>query len=184
MIKLILLVLKFSLIFSNEYIKNNTNIVEWTVGSLTPFNSSVKFGLQFFSPTIPGKYPIIVFLTGLDGLALGPFYSNFNSQVVYQSQSILVVFSSLEIIHLPDAEERVFEKTLNWTLENIDGLFNSDRTPKIIKNLVFPDLKTFGVSLMGHSSGNHPVVSYLNKTCGFVKSKCEEESKTESVTQY
>ena len=50
-------------------------------------------------------------------------------------------------------EEKVFEKTLNWVIENANGLFNTEKTPSIIKNVVFPDLKTWGVTLMAHSSG-------------------------------
>jgi hypothetical protein len=171
MFKLILFLLTYISILSTESINNDMNVVDWTIGSLTPFNSSVKFGLHIFSPIKPGYYQVIVFLTGLDGLALGSFYDNFNSQLVNQSQSILVIFSGLEIIHMPDAEEMIFEKTLNWTIENLNGLFTSDKTPKIIKNFVFPEIKINGISLMGHSSGNHPLVSYMNKTCGIVKSK-------------
>ena len=156
--------------FSSCQTSNNT-VISWSLGSLRPFNSSLDFGLSFFSPTKPGTYPLIIFLTGLDGLALGPFYNDFSSQLVEQSQSIIIEFDGLSIIHKQGKEEKMFEKTLNWTIENIDGLFRTDKTPDIIKNLVFPDIKTWGITLMGHSAGSHPPVSYLNGTCGIIKSK-------------
>jgi hypothetical protein len=110
-------------------------------------------------------------LTGLDGLALGKFYNDFSSQIVEQSQSIIIEFDGLGIIHKQGKEEKIFEKTLNWTIENIEGLFMTDKTPVSIKKIVFPDVKTWGITLMGHSSGSHPPVAYLNGTCGIIKSK-------------
>ena len=169
MIKL-LISISILLKFTSEAIKNDINVVKWTIGGLRPYNDSLDFGLEFYSPTKPGSYPVIVFFTGLDGLVLGSFYDGFNLNLVNGSQSILLIFSGLSILHEPNEEEKIFEKTLNWTLENLNGLFNSEKTPVIIKNLVFPDIKTYGISLMGHSSGNHPIVSYLNKTCGNAKS--------------
>ena len=34
---------------------------------------------------------------------------------------------------LPDKEEKLLELTLNWTLANINALFDSKKTPSIIK---------------------------------------------------
>ena len=152
-----------------SFAKSETNVVSWTLGFIRPYNKSVEFALDFYAPTTPGRYPVVVFLSGLDGLAIGPFYTEFNSYLANQSQSILVVFSGVKMVHLPDKEEKIFEKTLNWTLANLDGLMNNEKTPSVIKNLVFPDTKTWGISLMGHSSGNHPIVTYMNSTCGIVK---------------
>ena len=164
--------LALSLLFLVERLHGNKNgsVISWSFGALTPFNKSVEFGLHFYAPTTPGNYPVIIFLTGLDGLALGQLYTDFSTQIVEQSNTILIEFDGLKAIHFPNKEEKLFEKTLNWTIQNIDGLFNSEKTPSVIRNLVFPDIRTYGISLMGHSSGCHPTVSYLNGTCGKIKS--------------
>jgi hypothetical protein len=156
---------------ASSFKSSNSTVISWSLGSLRPINTSVEFALQFFSPTKPGTYPLIIFLTGLDGLALGPFYNDFSAQLVEQSQSIIVEFDGLSIIQKQGKEEKKFEKTLNWTIENIEALFMTDKTPDLIRNIVFPDVKTWGVTLMGHSAGGHPPVTYLNGTCGIIKSK-------------
>ena len=51
----------------------------------------------------------------------------------------------------------------------MDKLFTADSTPKVIKENVRADLTTNGLTLMGHSSGNHIITIYLEKTCGIVK---------------
>jgi hypothetical protein len=65
----------------------------------------------------------------------------------------------------------MLEITLNWTLANIKRLFNDKKTPLSIRGRVTPDITTYGITLMSHSSSGHTVTSYLNKTCGLVKSK-------------
>jgi hypothetical protein len=74
------------------------------------------------------------------------------------------------IIKLPDKEENLLEKSLNWTIPNLKNLFNNKKTPSAIRGKVIPDIETHGVTLMSHSSSGHSVTSYLNKTCGFIKS--------------
>ena len=147
-----------------------STVVDWSFGSIEPFNKSVEFGLNFYAPSSPGKYPVIIFLTGLDGLAISQLYIDFSRQLVDQSKTIVIEFDGLKMLHTPVKEEKLFEKTLNWTIDNMDGLFTNEKTPDVIRNLVFPDLKTWGVTLMGHSAGCHPTVAYLNGTCGIVKS--------------
>ena len=175
-IRMFRLILSFCLILilpyqASSFKSSNSTVISWSLGSLRPINTSVEFGLQFFSPTKPGTYPLIIFLTGLGGLALGPFYNDFSAQLVDQSQSIIVEFDGLSIIQKQGKEEKKFEKTLNWTIENIEALFMTNNTPELIRNLVFPDVKTWGVTLMGHSAGSHPPITYLNGTCGIIKSK-------------
>ena len=147
-------------------------VVSWNFGSfIHPANKSVEFDLKFFSPTIPGFYPVIVFLTGLDGFAPGSIYTDFCSRLAVDTNSIVVTFDSFRFPSFPVKEELLFESTLNWTLQNLNGLFNSKNTPSKIKNMVFPDLKTYGVRLMSHSAAAHPIVSYLVKSCGLIKSE-------------
>ncbi len=48
---------------------NEKEIIHWDFGSyIRPENKSVQFGLVIFSPTKPGKYPVIIFNSGFDGL--------------------------------------------------------------------------------------------------------------------
>lgn len=111
-------------------------VISWNFGSIIhPANKSVEFDIKFFAPTAPGQYPIIVFLTGLDGLAIGDFYTEFCTKLVISSNSIIVAFDGLKFIKFPVKEEQLFQKTLDWTLTNIYTLFDSDKTPAIIKGL-------------------------------------------------
>jgi hypothetical protein len=80
------------------------------------------------------------------------------------------LFLFKKIIKLPNKEENMLEITLNWTLANIKKLFNDKKTPSSIRGKVTPDITTYGITLMSHSSSGHTVTSYLNKTCGQVKS--------------
>jgi hypothetical protein len=149
----------------------DSDVATWHFGSwIHPENLSVEFDLIFFSPTKAGNYSLILFLTGLDGLVPSFMYVDFCTKLALQSNSIVVAYDVLKFVSLPKKEERLFEKTVNWTLSNINSLLNSTKTPDIIKNKVFADLNRFGVSLIGHSSGAHPLVTYLVKTCGFIKS--------------
>lgn len=109
-------------------------------------------------------------MTGLDGIAPGFIYKDFSEQLAQESNSIVIIFNDIRPPSLPNKEELLFERTLNWTIQNLDGLFNDKRTPDVVKGKVFGDVDTFGVTLMGHSAAGHPLVSYLNKTCGLVKS--------------
>jgi hypothetical protein len=55
---------------------NNSNIIDWTFGSFFhPENESLEFGLHFFSPIKPGKYPVIIFMGGFDGKFILKFYN-------------------------------------------------------------------------------------------------------------
>lgn len=160
--------------FKQSVHKNPTasqSVVSWNFGSfIHPENSSVEFDLKFFSPTLPGNYSTIMFLTGLDGIAPSFLYEDFCTKLVLETNSIIVAYDALRFPYFPDKEERVFERTLNWTLANLNKLFNSKKTPASIKDLVFPDLEMYGVSLMSHSAAGHTVVSYLVNICGYVKS--------------
>lgn len=71
---------------------------------------------------------------------------------------------------LPNKEESILEQTLNWTIPNLKSLFNNEKTPKGIRGKVFPEIGIYGVTLMSHSSSGHSITSYLNKTCGYIKS--------------
>lgn len=148
---------------------DDDDVVTWKFGSpIRPINSSVEFELKFFSPTKPGKYPTALFLTGLDGMASGSFYVDFSTKLVKENSLILVIFDTIKPPKFPQKEEKIFAKSVEWTLKNLQELFDSKDTPASIKDTVFPI--TDDVCLMGHSAAGHTVVSYLNETCGSIKS--------------
>lgn len=145
------------------------DVISWSFGSpIRPKNSSVEFGLKIFSPTKPGKYHTAVFLSGLDGIAPGSLYVDFSTKLVKENSLILIIFEIIKPPKLPDKEEKIFAKSIEWTLINLENLFNSKETPALIKNRVFPINED--VCLMGHSASGHTVVSYLNETCGSITS--------------
>jgi pimeloyl-ACP methyl ester carboxylesterase len=164
--------LVFSAGILNQKAKKYDQVVSWNLGSwIRPHtNTSIQFDLKFFAPVNPGYYPVIFFLTGLNGFAANFFYTGFVQDIVTKSENIVIVLDGLEFSKLPDAEEKIFQETLDWTTNNIDGLFDMDATPASIRGKVFPDLKTKGTTLMGHSAAGHTLVSYLVNTCGLVKS--------------
>ena len=106
----------------------------------------------------------------LSGVVPGFMYNDVCTDLVIQSNSIVISFDKLRYPVFPDKIEDYFEITLNWTLNNIIPIFNSNNTPAVIKGLVFPDLKSSGVSLMSHSAGAHGIGLYLIKRCGLVSS--------------
>lgn len=106
----------------NESFKDD-RVVTWHFGnSIKPGNKSISFELKFFVPTQPGTYPVVLFLTGLDGLAQAFMYTEFITKLVVSSDFIVVAFNSLKYPSLPDKEEHLFEQTVNWTLDHLNEL--------------------------------------------------------------
>ena len=164
--------MKFSLviIFVSTHVVHS-NVVRWSFGSyIFPMNKSLEFEVTILSPITPGTYSVILFLTGFTGLIPSQMYNDLLTDIatVNNNNAIIVSFDKLGILS-PDKEELIFELTLNWTVNNINGLFNSEKTPDIIKNKVFPDNGPNGYTLMSHSAGAHPTCAYLKKQCGKIK---------------
>lgn len=149
-----------------------SEVVSWKIGSFIfpNKNSTLHFELKFFSLDQPGNYPVVFFLTGLNGFAPNFFYTDFCQNFVLKTNTILVVLDGLQTSKLPEKEEVLFEATFNWTTQNLMAIFRSDDAPSVIRNKVFPDLNTTGVTLLSHSAAGHTVVSYLVKQCGPVDS--------------
>ena len=145
--------------------------IHWSFGSYFFHNNKpLEFQITVSSPSTPGTYPVIFFLTGFDGLCPTDFYTQFQNDLVsQQNPSIIVGFDKLQFIKLPDKEESIFEITLNWAVENLSSFFNTSKTPDSIKNKVFPDNGPNGYSLLSHSSGAHPTCLFLTKQCGKIK---------------
>ncbi|CAF1017509.1 unnamed protein product [Brachionus calyciflorus] len=160
MLKLLLIFILLGLAFGS-----NNETISWNFGSfIRPKNKSIEFDINFVSPTKSGQYPITIFFTGLDGIAPSFGYKDFLNKLSIETNTILVSFDLLRFPKFPDKEEKLFKSSLDWTLENLNSLFDSNTTPDLIRNRIYPILN--GVSLMGHSASGHAIVSYLNETCG------------------
>jgi hypothetical protein len=148
----------------------NSSSINWSFGNfIFPNNQSLEFRVTITSPTKPGTYPVIFFLTGLDGIVLNDFYSDFYNDIVTADNNLIISFDKFRTPMLPDKEETLFEITLNWALENLNGFFSSEKAPDSIRNKVFPNNSTNGYTLMSHSAGAHPVCLYLYKHCSQFK---------------
>lgn len=157
-----IILINFIILFSNLVLISEANnltskssslkddrVVSWNFGSfIHPENLSIQFDLKFFSPTQPGAYPVIIFFTGFDGLVPAFVYVDMSTKLAIETNSILVAFDRLRPPSKPDKEELLFEKTLNWTLNNLNTFFNNKNTPDLIRDLVFPDLKSQGTLIL------------------------------------
>ena len=145
--------------------------VKWSFGSyIFPNNRSLEFRVTITSPAISGTYPVIFFLTGLDGIVDTEFYDEFLTDLATKNnKTIIIGFDKFRFPMLPDKEETLFELTLNWATENLKTFFNTDKTPDSIRNKVFPDSGPNGYTLMSHSAGAHPTCLYLSKHCNQFK---------------
>ena len=150
----------------------NVGVASWDFGNYNfpDTNSLVKFRLKLFAPTKPGQYPVNIFLTGFNGITKSDLYTSLVEEIVVKAKTIVIAFDGFRLPLLPKKMELIFASTVNWTLQNVDDLFNIKSTPSVIKGKVFPDLKTNGISLMGHSAAGHTLVSYLVKQCGLATS--------------
>lgn len=116
-------------------------------------------------------YPVVFFLTGYNGVFPEIAYKELLTEIsLFEFQNkIIVAFDKFGIVHLPNKEETLFELTLNWAINNLNGLFNSDKTPDLIKSKVFPNTDSKGYTLMAHSAGAHPTCSFMYKNCSQFK---------------
>ena len=150
---------------------NVFNVASWDFGNyfFPNTNEAVKFHLKFFAPANPGKYPVSIFLAGLNGLMGSGLYTSLLEEIVKKTERIVIAFDGFRfpLPLSPDSAELFFTSTLNWTVQNMNGLFNMTSLPT--KGQVLPDLEQ-GISLMSHSAGGRTLVSYLDKQCGNVKS--------------
>ena len=166
--KLFFLILEFYLINSI----NCQAVITWSFGSyLFPINKSLEFEVTVLSPTKPGIYPVVFFLTGYTGLFPEIVYKELLTEIsTFEKQNrIIISFDKFGMIHLPIKEETLFEMTLNWTIDNLKGIFNCNKTPDIIKSKVFPSIDSNGYTIMSHSAGAHPTCSYVAKHCNQIK---------------
>ena len=133
----------------------------WTLSNYIFPSSDIKMELDIYSPTNPGKFPVIVFLSGLEGLCPGFFYDSLLTKVAEQ-QVITVVLSKIELV-VPSWVLSNLEDVMDWIHSNLTISFSQRNDT----NNVIPDVDN--IYMMSHSAAAHATTLYLNKSCGFVK---------------
>lgn len=151
--------LLFSFLLSRLVVSSSPT-THWVISNyIYPIEAPMQ--LDVFTPTAPSTYPIIVFLSGLEGVCPGFFYDNLLTNLALNNV-ITVVISKIELV-VPSWVESNLEGVLQWIQSNLTRNFQQRPETKD----VIPDIEN--IYLMSHSAGAHATTLYLNKTCGNIK---------------
>ena len=138
--------------------------VHWSVGNIIIDDPTIYFGLEIFSPTTSGSYPMMIFLTGLNGLAPMTAYTELLTTVAEQN-IIVIAISKIGNIK-PEKVAVHVGHFLDWVIKPDDGAARLFAEQKAVEG-VTPNTTRLG--FLSHSSAAHPLGQYLNGTCGPIK---------------
>lgn len=138
--------------------------VHWTVGNIIIDDPTIYFGLDIFSPTTPDSYPMIIFLTGLNGIAPMTAYTELLTTVAEQN-IIVIALSKIGNIK-PEKVAVHVGHFLDWVIKPDDGAARLFSEQKAVQGVI-PNTTRLG--FLSHSSAAHPLGQYLNGTCGPIK---------------
>jgi hypothetical protein len=140
------------------------NTDHWSVGNIIINDPTIRFGLDIYSPTTPGSYPVLIYLPGLAGLVPAPFYKTLVTAVAEQNV-ILIGISKIENIK-PEKMAVHLTDFLDWVVKPDDGATRLFAEHRAVKGVI-PNMERLG--FMSHSSAAHSLGQYLNTTCGSLK---------------
>ncbi len=134
------------------------------MGNIIITDPKIFFRLDIYSPTIPGSYPVLIFLTGVAGLIPATFYTEMVTRVAEQNV-IVIGISKIENIK-PERVAAHIDEFLHWVIKPDDGVTRLFVEHKAVHG-VTPDFER--LSFLTHSAGAHSLCQYLNSTCGPLK---------------
>lgn len=145
-------------------LSSGEDVVHWSIGNMIFSDPAVRFRLDMYSPTTPGSYPLLVFLTGLSG-SISTTHYNTLMRTIAEQKVIVVGLSKIENI-LPDKMAVHIADFLDWTVKPKDGIVRLFAEHKAVRGVI-PDIERIG--FLTHSAAGHPLAQYLNGTCGPLK---------------
>ena len=140
------------------------DVAHWTVGSIIITDPTTRFRLDMYSPTSPGSYPVMVFLTGLSGSIPATDYTTLMKNIARQNV-IVIGIAKIENI-VPEKMAVHLADFLQWLVKPNDGATRLFAEHKAVQGVI-PDVERVG--FLSHSSAGHPLAQYLNGTCGPLK---------------
>lgn len=138
--------------------------VHWAVPDIIIDDPTVRFELEIFSPTAPDSYPMVIFLTGLNGLAPAFAYTQLMTTIAEQN-IIAIALAKIENIK-PEKMADHLTHFLDWVIKPDDGAARLFAEHREVKG-VTPN--TTRLAFLSHSAAAHPLGQYLNGTCGPIK---------------
>lgn len=136
----------------------------WSVGNIFIDDPTIGFRLDIYSPTTPGSYPLLIFLSGLSGFIPATFYATLLTTVAEQNV-ITIGVSKIESIK-PEKMAVHLDNFLKWVMKPDDGAARLFAEHQAVQG-VTPNMTLLG--FLAHSSAGHAVTQYLNGTCGPIK---------------
>ena len=136
----------------------------WSVSKAFIDDPTVVFRLDIFSPTTPGSYPVLIFLTGMGGIVSVTSYTKMVTMIAEQDV-ILIGISKIENIK-PERMAVHLGNLLNWVIKPDDGAARIFAEHKAVQG-VTPNTTLLG--FLSHSAAAHSLGQYLNETCGPIK---------------
>ena len=136
----------------------------WSIGNIIITDPTVGFRLDIYSPTTPGSYPVLIFVTGFAGLVPATSYKSMLTTIA-EENVIVIGISKIQNIR-PDRMAAHLANFLDWVIMPNDGAARLFAEHQAVQDVI-PNTALLG--LLSHSAAGHSITQYLNSTCGSVK---------------
>ncbi|CAF1370643.1 unnamed protein product [Didymodactylos carnosus] len=130
--------------------------IHWSVPSITSFN------VDIYTTTDDGIYPVIIFMTGFEGLVPASFYSNLLTKIADQ-KIIVIAVSQIQNITAEYVEKK-FTQFMIFITNPTKGAKKLFKNNPLTKTVI-PDIEN-QLAFLAHSAGCHVLTLYLTKRCG------------------